>query len=129
LITAPSGARLPRGNVTVLVRPRARPLGRHDHLVGIDAIACREQIAQLCAPLRALPPVQHCAQALAGHRQRLFVQHAQPAQMQHDLRHAAGQEDPHGRMIARPVGQHIDQPRHAPVDRDPFFERWARQPG
>ena len=32
--------------------------------------------------------------------------------MQHDFRHAARHEDLHGRMIARAVGQRIDQPRH-----------------
>ncbi len=109
--------------------PRARLRGAHDYLVGGHTVAGGQQVAQARAPLRALPPIQHHAQPLAGRRQHVFVHQAQLAQMEHDLGHAAGQEDPHRRVIARPVGQHIHQARHAPVDRDPIVDGWARQAG
>ena len=56
LITAPSGARLPLGKHTVDVRPRARRLvGRHDDVVGIDAVAFLQQRAEPRAPLGRSP--------------------------------------------------------------------------
>ena len=59
LITEPSGARLPRGNVIVLVSPAAaRLLRRHDHVVGIDAVLRAQALPQRLAPLGALPPVE-----------------------------------------------------------------------
>ena len=48
--------------------------------------------------------------------------------MQHHLRHAAGQEHAHGGMVAGPVGQHVHQPRHLPVDVDPVLHHRASQP-
>ena len=56
------------------------------------------------------------------------VQQAHPAQVQHHLGHAARHEHLHGRMIARPVRQRVDQPRRRPVDADPVVDRRAPQP-
>ena len=59
LMTEPCGARFPRGKQTVLVRPSSRgPLGRQDHVIGIDAVALPEPSAQ---GLRAAGEASHQA--------------------------------------------------------------------
>src|SRR5437867_10254144 len=74
LITAPSGARLPLGNVTVLVSPRARARGIHDHVVGADAVHGGKPLPQRAPPVRRLPPVEDGAEPLAAHGQRVELE-------------------------------------------------------
>jgi len=105
--------------------PRARLVGRQNHVVGVDAIAGGQHIAQARAPLRAFPPVEHRAQTLAADGKRVFLQQSQSAQVQHHLGHAARQKDAHGRVVARAIRQHIDQAGHAAVDRYPVFDAGA----
>ena len=131
LMTEPSGARLPRGNVTVEVRPRsARRLGAHDDVVGIDAVALAQQ-ARAARRRRSdlLHQSSDAAERFAGHGQAGQIEQAESAQVQHHLGHAAGQEDAHRRMADRAVGQRIDQARHPAVDGGPVLDRRPAQPG
>src|SRR6516164_8025684 len=66
LMTAPSGARLPRGNVTV------------------DAVVLAQHLAQPGAALGALPPVEVAVERLAADREAAAVEQAEAAQVQHD---------------------------------------------
>jgi hypothetical protein len=50
------------------------------------------------------------------------------AQVQHDFRHAAGQEDAHRRMMRWAVRQHIHEPRHTAIDLNPIFHGGPSQP-
>ncbi len=62
LTTDPSGARLPRGNVTVLVSPRAAAAWRrHDDVVRVDAVRLVEPLAEAPSPLAAFPFVKQVA--------------------------------------------------------------------
>ena len=125
-MTEPSGARLPRGKVTVLVRPALRgSFGAHDHVVGIDAVARASNVAQPLAPLALLPPVEHLPERLAGDGQARVIEQAQLPQVQHDFGHAAGEEDADGRMADRAVGQDIDQARHLAIDAVPVVDASA----
>src|SRR6185369_15647298 len=121
LITAPSGARLPRGNVTVLVRPRSRARRIHDDVVRVHAVLLHQTLAQRGASRGALPPVERPAEGLAGHGQAALVEQAPAAEVQHHLGHAAGQEHAHRRMIPGAVRQHVHPARHPPVDVDPVL--------
>ena len=128
--TEPSGARLPRGNTSVLVRPRARAcVGREDDLVGDDAVPLPQELAEAAPPFRLLPPVQVLAERQAGDGEDARVEQAQAPQVQHHLRHAAGQEDPHRGVRHGTVRQDADQPRHAAIDGDPVLHRREREPG
>ena len=49
--------------------------------------------------------------------------------MEHHLGHAAGQKDLHRRMADRAVRQGVDQPRHAPIRREPVVDRRPLEPG
>ena len=56
LITEPSGARLPRGNVTVLVKPCSLRTARaHDHIIGTDAVLVEQAVAQTPCAARSFP--------------------------------------------------------------------------
>ena len=94
LMTEPSGARLPTGKQTVEVRPRStRAVGRHDHVIGIDAVA----LASICGAGRArrslsLPPVEAGIESVAGDGLHAGVEQPGRAQMQHHFRHAAGEK-------------------------------------
>ena len=48
--------------------------------------------------------------------------------MQHHLGHAAGEEHLHGRVVARAVGQRVDEARHAAADLRPVARGGPRQP-
>ena len=113
---APCGARLPPRKLTVLVSPRRRAAsGAQDHVVGVDAVRLAQALAQPPPALGALPPFERRAQRLAGGGARGEVEQTELAQMQHHLRHAAGQEDAHRRM--RAVGQGVHDARDAGVAR------------
>ena len=75
------------------------------------------------------PGVQIFPQRFSGHRQSVRVQQVQFPQMQHHLRHAAREEDAHGGMMNRAVGQHADQPRHAAIHGNPILNRRPFQSG
>ena len=104
--------------------------GRHDDVVGIDAVALAQHVAQALAPLAS---VSHQSSTRAerapadGHA--VEIEQIQLAQMQHDLGHAAGQEHAHRRMSDRAVGQRIDQARHAAIDVDPVLDGRPPQAG
>ena len=127
LMTEPSGARLPRGKVTVLVSPRSRAcVGRHDHVVGIDAVALAQQLAQPARGARSSPtsraPRPAARRSRSGSpgraaraRRRCSITSGTPPARK---TRTVGWSD-------RPVGQHVDQPRHAAVDRDPVLDRRA----
>jgi len=106
---------------------RAGALGIHHDVVGIHAVGRAEPLAQHRASLRLLPPVEHAAQALAAHGERLEVEETETAEVEHDLRHAAGEERAHGRM--RPVGQRVDEAGHLPVHADPVVDGGPPQAG
>ena len=59
LMTEPCGARLPMGKQMVEERPlRAGAIGRHDYIVGIDAVLLAEGAAQGMAAGTLAPPVE-----------------------------------------------------------------------
>ena len=81
LMTEPSGARLPRGKVTVLVRPRSRrAAGRHDHVVRIDAVAFVQHLAETRAGVRTCSHQSRFSPSgLAGRRSaRRVVEQPEP---------------------------------------------------
>ena len=80
-------------------------------------------LAQDPPPLGALPPVEHPPQRLPGGGQAALVEEAQSPEVEHDLRHPAGEEHADGGMADRAVGQNVHQPRHAPVDLRPVRHR------
>ena len=127
LMTEPSGARLPRGKQTVLVTPSSPgPLGRQDHVVGIDAVALAEPLPQGLRAAATSPTTRAPRPACSpADGQGVQVQQAQLAQVEHDLGHAAGQVDAERRMVDRPVGQHVDQARHAAVHLGPVVDASA----
>ena len=52
---------------TVLVSPlAAAAVGRHDHVVRIDAVALAQQRAERVRRSRRFPPVEHVAERLAA---------------------------------------------------------------
>ena len=112
-MTEPCGARLPRGKADRTGQAALAGTCRgHDHVIRIDAVAWHQPLAQPSAGGRCLPPGEHSPSVLPVDGQHFEVEQAQPAQLQHDFRHAAGQEDAHGRMADRAVGQRIDESRH-----------------
>jgi len=77
----------------VLVSPRERAaVGIHDDVLRRDAVGEPQPLAQAVAPLARLPPVQHAAQCLAADRQRRLLEQTEASQVQHHLRHAAGED-------------------------------------
>ena len=72
-------------------------------------------------------PSSSVAERAPAHGARVRVQQAERAQVEHHLGHAAGEEDPHGRVVARPVGQHVDEPGDGPVDPAPVVDGRPRQ--
>src|SRR5207237_472214 len=81
------------------------------------------------APPGFLPPVEDASERLARDGETALFQKAEPAQVKHHFRSAAGEEDVDGRMVARPVGKRVDQPGNAAVDRDPVVDAGPRQAG
>ena len=100
----------------------AGPRGGHDHVVRIHAVGGLQALAQRAPALGPLPPVEAPGQRLAADGEAALVEKPGAAQMQHHLGDAAGQEHAHRRVIARPVGQHVDQARHAAVDVRPVLD-------
>ena len=76
----------------------------HDDIVRVDSILCRQYSAQAAAALRALPPVERPAKRFARGSKATFVEQAETAQMQHNLRHSPRKENAHGRMAGRAIG-------------------------
>ena len=126
LITEPSGARLPRGNVTVLVSPAlcARS-GLMMTSSGSTPSAARRRSRS--TRRRSEPSHQSSTRPSVSPDtvSASQIEQALAAQVQHHLGHAAGQEDAHRRMIARAVGQRVDEARHAAVDLVPVLDRRA----
>ena len=122
LMTDPSGHEVAAGNVTVLVRPRARARSG-SMITSSGSTPSRRASASrtACRRRRALPPVEHPAERLAGRGEAVEVEQAEPPQVEHHLGHAAGQEDADGGMADRAVRQHVDEPRDAPVDLAPVL--------
>ncbi len=122
-MTDPSGARLPRGKVTVLVSPRCLALGgRENHVVGLDSVALPQHFSQSHPAFGPLPPFEHLAQAHASDGESFEPQQAECPQMEHQFGDSTRQEEANRRMAHRPVGQHVDQPRHAEIDAMPVFD-------
>ena len=96
-------------------------LRRQDHVIRIHAVLCAQALAEARPALGRLPPVEVLTYRLAGHGHGVQVQQPEIAQVEHHLRHAAGQERPYGRMVVRAVGQHAHQARHLTVDARPVF--------
>ena len=71
----------------------------------VDAVPLAQELAEAAPPLRLLPPVQVLAERLPGDGEDARVEQAQAPQVQHHLRHAAGQEDPHRGMRHGPFGR------------------------
>jgi hypothetical protein len=70
LMTAPSGARLPRGNVTVLVRPRSRAkAGGRMTEIGIHAIQVEQPLPQHGTTLGARPRFERVSESIARRRE------------------------------------------------------------
>ena len=129
-MTQPSGARLPRGKVTVLVRPRAFALiRRHDDRVGIDLVAFLQQCAKPGTAFGLRPPVQDRTQFLARDRQRIEFEQAELAEVEHHLRHAAGEEDADRGVPDRAVGQRVNESRHAAIEEGPVIDGWPLDAG
>ncbi len=123
LMTHPSGARLPSGNVTVLVKPRLRAAsGDMMTLSGSTLSRVRQQFAEARAALGLRPPVEVLSERVARRRERVEFEQAEFAQVQHHLRHAAGEEHPHRRVVHRAVRQRVHQPRHAAVVERPVVD-------
>ena len=100
--------------------------GRHDDVVGIDAVARLQLATQGLTPVALLPPVEAGVERFAADRLDGCIEQAGLAQMQHDLRHSAGQKHLHGGKGA--VGQRIDQSRHQAIDRGPVSDGGALEP-
>ena len=106
-----------------------RAFGRHDHVIGLDAVLLAENVAEASASFAGLPPVENLIERDARRRQYARVQHAEATQMQHHFRHAAGEKHAHRRMMRRAVRQHIDEAGDAAVDVDPVLDCGPRQSG
>ena len=64
----------------------------------------------------------------AGDGQRAAVSsRPEPAQVEHHLGNAAGQEDAHRRVVLRAVRERVDEPRHGAVDALPVVHGRARR--
>jgi hypothetical protein len=98
-----------------------------DNIVRVDTILLHEAFAQLRPSLGRLPHLKIISQALACNRHAIEIQQSQSAQMQHNLRHAAGKKETHGWVICRPVWQHVDQSRHCQVNSVPVSYSWTSQ--
>ena len=67
LMTEPWGARLPRGKVTVLVRPfDCGAVGGHDDVVGVYSVDVAEVVAHVLAAFGVFPPVEVFVEGLSG---------------------------------------------------------------
>ena len=123
LITDPSGARLPRGNVIVLVSPRARACSGDMITSSGSTPSCarsRSRRARRRSELSHQSSVR--PSELARGREHAEIEEAEPPEVEHHLRHAAGHEDAHRRVVARAVRQDVDDPRDAAVDRGPVVD-------
>ena len=107
----------------------AGAVGGHDDVVGIDAVLLEEILAEGVAARAVLPPVEGGVEGFAGDGLGGGVEQAGAAQVQHDLGHAAGEEDLHGGVVAGAVGQRVDEARDLAVDVCPVFGGWAVEPG
>ena len=101
---------------------------QHD-IARIDPVLPAQNFAEARPPFGFLPSVEDFAQRSSGHRKHAGVERAEPAQMQHHFRHAAGQKDAHCRMTYRAIGQDIDEPRHFAINGNPVLDRRAVQAG
>ena len=88
---------------------RSGQFGGHDDRVGIDAILLAEDFAKSFAARRLLPPVEDFIDGEAGDGPARGVEQPHAAEVEHNLRHAAGEEDAHGHMPHRAVRQRIDE--------------------
>ncbi len=96
-----------------------RRVGRRDHVIRIDAVARFQQRAQPMTALGALPGVELRVEREAAHRRDRRVEQPGTPQVQHHLRHTAGHEDLHRRVVTWAVGQCVDKARDLPVDLAP----------
>ena len=101
--------------------------GVHDHVIRVDAILRKENVAHPLTPFTALPFVEQTIQMAPMNGQRIKAQQPQFAQMEHYLRHAAGHKDLHRGVADRPIRQGINQPRHQGVDPLPVGNGGAGQ--
>ena len=94
LMTEPSGAILPVGNVTVGVKPAVRgPIRAVYDRIRIDAVPLSKTVSHAAAAARTSPTSPASASSVSPvAREYAYIQQAEPPQMQHHLRHAAGQE-------------------------------------
>ena len=123
-MTEPSGARLPRGNVIVLVSPRARACsGDMITSSGSTPSCARRRSRRTRAALGALPPVERRARAA----RRMAVR--QPSSRRPSRRRWSitsgtppAMKTRHRRVVARAVRQHVDDPRDPAVDVGPVVD-------
>ena len=101
----------------------ARAVRVHDHVIGIDPVGFLKTRARLTPAIAVLPPIQDRCERRAADGGHIHIEDAQAAQMQHDLGHAAGKKDLHGGMVARPVGQRVNQARCRAIDARPVVKR------
>ena len=83
----------------------------HDDVVGIDAVARGQVLAQFVAAWAALPPVQAAIERLSGNGLYPGVEQARPSQVEHHLGQSSGQKDLHGGEVAGTIGQRVHQAR------------------
>ena len=113
-------------------RGEPRGTGRvraHDHVGRIDAVQFAQAFAGDAACGAVFPPIEILADGAAADGGRVQVQQAHVAQMQHHLGHAAGHEHLHRGMVARAVGQRVDQARRGAVGGGPVGHGRRRQAG
>ncbi len=128
-MTEPSGARFPRGNVTVLVRPRSRALagGRITSSGSIPSASNRRSRRRLRRSLES----QASSTAPTGFKVAVRADSSirpRSRRCDHDLRHTAGQIGADGGVIGRAVGQNAHEPGDAEVDLVPVLDRGPGQP-
>ena len=106
----------------------AGPVGRHDHVVGVDAVL-------LGAGARGAASAARWHATSRGPRpsgspvtvRTPVVEQAEVAEVEHHLGDPAGEEGADGRVVVRAVRQDADEPGDPAVDRLPVLDRRPRR--
>ena len=130
LITEPIGARLPRGNVTVLVRPCSR--ARLELMITSSGSTPSCSSKRRAAAFAASLVSHHWSTRSSGSPVTVRTERSsrfRPAQVEHDFGHSSGEDRRDGRVIIRAVGQDADKPGNLDVDVVPILDRGSVQAG
>ena len=100
---------------------------RQDHRIGIDTVQLLQPLAEHRPALGPRPRLEGVPKPIARGRERLEIEQAEIAQMQHHFGHTTRQERPHRGVMGGTIGHHAHQTGRAAVDGDPIVHRGPTQ--